>query len=73
MGDLLRCLIKTQIKSDMGISQTVLNSKMLYNISSKARNRKFLGSKNEANAVTIESQKANLPANTVKAGSSEIT
>lgn len=47
----------------MGISQTAPNCKMLYNISSKARNRKFLGSKNEPDAVTAESQKANLAAN----------
>ena len=59
MGDLLRCLIKTQIKPDMGISQTVPKRKVLYNTSSKARNRKFLGSKNEANVVPLEGQKAN--------------
>lgn len=58
-GDLLRSLIKTQIKLDMGISQTVPKRKMLYNPGSKARNRRFLGSKNEANVVTVEGQKAN--------------
>jgi hypothetical protein len=43
----------------MGISQTVPKRKVLYNTSSKARNRKFLGSKNEANVVPLEGQKAN--------------
>lgn len=53
MGDLLKCLIRTQIKSDMRISQIVPNNKMLYNMGSKARNREFLGSKNEANVITV--------------------